>query len=116
MRPLLLRPPLFLSGARRLFSGSAFVMSSKAATERWRCPGVTGLSLRIAMSGSRFGHTCRWARGPGGFAPRGLHVLEEVDLAAGERDDRLLVGRLLALDEAATRELATPLATDDHRP
>ena len=48
MRPLLLRPPFFFSGASRLFSGSDVVMSSKAETERWRWPGVVGLSLRTA--------------------------------------------------------------------
>jgi hypothetical protein len=49
MRPWLLRPPLFLSGSVRLFSGSVSVMSSKAEIEYCRWLLIVGFCLRIAM-------------------------------------------------------------------
>src|SRR5690606_16652114 len=107
----------FFSGASRRFSGSDFVMVSKAETERWRWPGVLGLSLRIAMiSGVR---AYVPSRGAGGFAPgvqSSLDALEEVDLAGGQRDDGLLVARLPARHDAAAGELAAALAAHHHRP
>src|SRR5512140_219695 len=50
MRPCALRPPLFLMGASRLFSGSARVISSRSVIARKRRPGVTGLNFLIGMS------------------------------------------------------------------
>src|SRR5512140_3175164 len=49
MRPLLLRPPLLVSGRTRDFSGVERVTSTKSATLDPRRPGVVGLYLRIPM-------------------------------------------------------------------
>src|SRR5712691_1805969 len=49
MRPYLLRPPERFSGSTRLFSGSLFVISSKAETDMKRRPGDVGLYLRRAI-------------------------------------------------------------------
>jgi hypothetical protein len=38
-----LRPPVFLSGASRLFSGSVYVTSSKVETDMKRRPALVGL-------------------------------------------------------------------------
>ena len=43
IRPLPLRPPFFVSGASRLFSGSDFVTSSNVETDMKRRPGLVGL-------------------------------------------------------------------------
>jgi hypothetical protein len=43
MRPFEFRPPLFLSGPVRLFSGSFFVISSNEGTDMKRRPGEVGL-------------------------------------------------------------------------
>src|SRR5512133_2460971 len=48
MRPFEFRPPLFLRAPVRLFSGSVFVISSKAGTDMKRRPGEVGLYLRMA--------------------------------------------------------------------
>src|SRR2546430_5467845 len=48
--PLLLRPPVRLSGSSSERSGSVFVMSPKSDTERKRVAGVTGLNWRMAIS------------------------------------------------------------------
>src|SRR2546425_11604521 len=50
MWPLLLRPPLPLSGSSSDFSGVVFVISSKSETERNRVAGVTGLNCRMPIS------------------------------------------------------------------
>src|SRR5205814_8352348 len=50
MWPLLLRPPVRLSGSSSERSGSVFVMSPKSDTERKRVAGVTGLNWRIPIS------------------------------------------------------------------
>ena len=46
MRPWLLRPPFFVTGSVRLFSGSDFVTSSNVETVMKRRPGLVGLNLR----------------------------------------------------------------------
>ncbi len=43
MRPLLLRPPFFVTGSSRLFSGVVFVISSNVETDMKRRPGLVGL-------------------------------------------------------------------------
>jgi hypothetical protein len=43
MRPFEFRPPLFFSGPVKLFSGSVFVISSKAGTDMKRRPADVGL-------------------------------------------------------------------------
>src|SRR5881394_713236 len=75
MWPLLLRPPVRLSGSSSDFSGSVFVMSAKSETERKRVAGVIGRNCRIPIS-----------------------ALEHLDgVALFEGDDRLLPGRPPAL-------------------
>src|SRR5258706_7960274 len=70
MCPLLLRPPVRLSGSSSDFSGSVFVMSAKSETERKRVAGVIGRNCRMPMS-----------------------ALEHLDgVALFEGDDRLLPG------------------------
>src|SRR5882762_9855883 len=71
MCPLLLRPPVRLSGSSSDFSGSVFVMSAKSETERKRVAGVIGRNCRMPIS-----------------------ALEHLDgVALFEGDDRLLPGR-----------------------
>src|SRR3954469_17530140 len=48
IRPLLLRPPFFVTGSSRLFSGFDFVISANAGTVMKRRPALVGLYLRIA--------------------------------------------------------------------
>jgi hypothetical protein len=43
IRPCTFRPPVFFSGAVRLFSGSFFVTSSNVETVMKRRPGLVGL-------------------------------------------------------------------------
>ena len=45
MKPWLFRPPVFLSGSVRLFSGFLFlsVSSAKSLTDEFRRPGLVGL-------------------------------------------------------------------------
>jgi hypothetical protein len=50
IRPLLLRPPFFVSFSVSDFSGFDFVTSSKVETDMKRRPGLVGLYLRIAMA------------------------------------------------------------------
>src|SRR5436853_5922331 len=50
MRPLLLRPPFFESGASRVFSGSSLVMSLKSDTDMNRRPADVGL-YRLTATG-----------------------------------------------------------------
>jgi hypothetical protein len=50
IRPLLFRPPVFFSGSVRLFSGRAFVTSSKLETDMKRRPGEVGLYFFNAMA------------------------------------------------------------------
>ena len=52
MRPLLLRPPFFESGASSVFSGSVLVISLKSDTDMKRRPAEVGLYLRTAISAS----------------------------------------------------------------
>ena len=49
MRPLLLRPPFFVTGSSRLFSGFVFVISSNVETDMKRRPGEVGLYRRIGI-------------------------------------------------------------------
>src|SRR4029453_5225666 len=78
MRPVLFRPPLFVSGRTSDFSGVVRVISTKSATEAPRRPGVVGLYLRIAMSVTS-------------QARSGDRTSENVDAGApGQADDRAL--------------------------
>src|SRR5881397_4092924 len=88
MCPLLLRPPVFLSGSTSARSGSAFVTSAKSETERNRVAEVTGLNCRMPMS-----------------------ALEHLDRVAFlQRHDRLLPGR----PPARVAAQAAPLGAHDH--
>ena len=49
MRPLLLRPPFFVSFSVSAFSGFDFVTSAKSETVMWRRPGLVGLNLRTGI-------------------------------------------------------------------
>src|SRR5215217_5014239 len=49
LRPLALRPPLFVRPSTRDFSGVVFVISAKSAYETKRRPGDVGLGLRIGI-------------------------------------------------------------------
>src|SRR3989475_12581094 len=50
MCPLLLRPPVFVSGSTSERSGSVFVTSAKSETDRKRVALVTGLNWRMPLS------------------------------------------------------------------
>src|SRR5215217_744502 len=97
MRPLLLRPPLLVSGRTRDFSVVEGVLSTKSATLDPRRPGVVGLYLRIPMVLSS--------------ASSGAGAAEDVDRALAEGDDRAL--GVLALADAEPR--TTGLAHAVHR-
>src|SRR6266516_6051964 len=89
MRPFTFRPPLFLSGSVRLFSGSVFVISSNDETDMKRRPGLVGLYLRIAIR---------------------LGAFEDLDRLAGlDLDDRLLPAGLPPLDKTAPLRLGAHL-------
>src|SRR6476661_10293127 len=94
MRPLLLRPPLLVSGRTRDFSGVERVTSTKSATLDPRRPGVVGLYLRIPMCLSS--------------ASSGAGAAEDVDRALAEGDDRAL--GVLALADAEPRATGLALA------
>ena len=49
MRPLLLRPPFFVSFSVSAFSGVDFVTSAKSETVMKRRPGVVGLNRRTGI-------------------------------------------------------------------
>src|SRR5258705_12962675 len=51
MNPCLFRPPVFLSGSVRLFSGFLFlsVSSAKSLTDEFRRPGLVGLYMRMPI-------------------------------------------------------------------
>src|SRR4051794_14121063 len=100
MRPLLLRPPLLVSGRTSDFSGVERVTSTKSATLEPRRPGVVGLYLRIPMS-------CFLK-----FLSRlsGAGAAEDVDRALAEGDDRAL--GVLALAQAETRATRLALAVE----
>ena len=49
IRPFVLRPPFYESGASKLFSGSVFVISSKVETDMKRRPALVGLYRRIGI-------------------------------------------------------------------
>src|SRR5881296_1853747 len=70
MWPLLLRPPLPLSGSSSDFSGVVFVISSKSDTERNRVAGVTGLNCRIPISALEHGDRIALFEGHDRFFPR----------------------------------------------
>src|SRR6478672_7515072 len=91
MRPLLLRPPLLVSGRTSDFSGVERVTSTKSATLEPRRPGVVGLYLRIPM----FSFPQFLKRSSSGART------EDVDRALAEGDDRAL--GVLALAEAKPR-------------
>ncbi len=50
IRPVLFRPPFFVSGSVRLFSGLPFVTSSNVETDMKRRPGLVGLYFFNAMA------------------------------------------------------------------
>src|SRR5687768_10930341 len=52
--PVLLRPPFFLMGTMRDFSGVVLVISEKSSTEMNRREGVYGLNVFIGMVVFRF--------------------------------------------------------------
>src|SRR2546422_8169676 len=88
MCPLLLRPPVFLSGSSSARSGSGFVTSAKSETERKRVAEVTGLNCRMPIS-----------------------ALEHLDrVACLQGYDRLLPGR----PPAGVAAQGTPLGAHDH--
>src|SRR5207247_7242786 len=58
MRPLLLRPPFFVSFSVSAFSGFVFVTSSKVETVMKRRPGDVGLYFLSAISGHRLSRSC----------------------------------------------------------
>src|SRR5690606_10034242 len=89
IRPVLLRPPLLLSGRTSDFSGCDRVISTKSATLEPRRPGVVGLYLRIAMGVDP--QSLQRAASAGNFT-------EDVDGALAQRDDRAL--GVLTLAEA----------------
>ena len=49
MRPMLLRPPFFVSFSVSAFSGRDFVTSAKSETDMWRRPGLVGLNRLTGM-------------------------------------------------------------------
>jgi hypothetical protein len=49
MRPVLLRPPFFVSFSVSFFSGFDFVTSAKSETVMKRRPGLVGLNLRTGI-------------------------------------------------------------------
>src|SRR5690625_2427595 len=100
MRPVLLRPPLLVSGRTSDFSGCVRVISTKSAALEPRRPGVVGLYLRIAMGLDPQSLQCAASAG---------HFTEDVDGALAQRDDRALGVLLLA--DAGTRPpgLALPV-------
>src|SRR5436190_15715446 len=61
MRPFELRPPFFVTGSSRLFSGIDFVISSNVETDMKRRPGEVGLYLRIGISGLLVRRSCAGA-------------------------------------------------------
>src|SRR5437016_220728 len=88
MCPLLLRPPVFLSGSSSARSGSGFVTSAKSETERKRVAEVTGLNCRMPIS-----------------------ALEHLDrVACFQGYDRLLPGR----PPAGVAAQGAPLGAHDH--
>src|SRR5690606_13865626 len=89
MRPVLLRPPLLLSGRTSDFSGCERVISTKSATLGPRRPGDVGLYLRIAMGVDP--QSLQYPASAGNFT-------EDVDGALAQRDDRAL--GVLTLAEA----------------
>src|SRR5438132_3213362 len=89
MWPLLLRPPVRLSGSSSDFSGSVFVTSVKSETERNRVAGVIGRNCRMPISA--------------------LEYLDGVALFEG--DDRFLPGR----PAAGVPPVRAPLGAHDHR-
>src|SRR5215471_10814629 len=58
MRPCELRPPFFVTGSSRLFSGVDFVISSNVETDMKRRPAEVGLYLRIGISGYLWCGSC----------------------------------------------------------
>src|SRR5213592_1995895 len=89
MWPMLLRPPVRLTGSSSDFSGSVFVTSAKSETERNRVAGVIGRNCRMPIS-----------------------ALEHLDgVARFERDDRLLPG----WPPAGVASVGAALGAHDHR-
>src|SRR2546422_7015336 len=70
MWPLLLRPPVRLSGSSSERSGSVFVMSAKSDTERKRVAGVTGLNWRMPISALEHRDRVALFQGDDRFLPR----------------------------------------------
>src|SRR6059036_2882047 len=120
MCPLLLRPPVFLSGSTSARSGSGFVTSAKSETERKRVADVTGLNCRMPISALE--HLDRgliWASDSSNRSPRRralncrmpISALEHLDrVAFFQRHDRLLPGR----PSAGVAAQAAPLGAHHH--
>src|SRR5574337_353477 len=99
MRPVLLRPPFFVSFSVSFFSGVDFVTSAKSDTVMKRRPGLVGLNLRTGTSGSpRYVSGCRGE-------PLDLGSLEDLDRVAGAQlhDGLLPAGARAAMEAAPLR-------------
>src|SRR5947209_5201006 len=119
-RPLLLRPPLFLSGSSSGLCGSTgwflpscLVNSENVETDRKRRPGVMGLYFRIGTG--CFPHRPPRARLKAGAPgrPSVLDALEQHDRLV-RRDDRFLPGGRVAGPAAAAPQRAPLLAFHAH--
>src|SRR5262245_54994328 len=76
MRPCTFRPPFFVTGSTRLFSGVCLVMSPNAETVRNRRPGLVGLYFLMAIGELPLNDSC---------------AFEDLDLVAlAQLNDRLL--------------------------
>src|SRR5579863_4671157 len=97
MWPMLLRPPVDLSGRSSDFSGFERVISSKVETDIPRRPGDVGLYVRIGMI-----LILPPLSSPCPVLVRSLRLERGNALAVGQRDNRLLPGsRLFAHDPLA---------------
>src|SRR5882672_12108460 len=114
MRPVLLRPPFFVSFSVSAFSGFDFVTSAKSESDMWRRPGLVGLKRRTGISGSprRRGGRRSMSRGE----PLKLRSFEDLDLVAGAQlHDGLLPALAGALERAAPLRLRLNLDHVDAR-
>src|SRR5215217_3969404 len=105
MRPLLFRPPVFLAGSTRLFSGSDFVISAKSETVMNLRPGLVGLNFLVGIYVTSFLAEMRQH-----FSRSNLGPLEDLDrLALAQLHDRLLPAGPAAADHPAPLRLGTDL-------